>query len=748
LAANPALSDWLSNLRREVSVTRLTLSMLTLEDIRQLVQSLTARVDERQMPQGITSSAPPTPSSMVQFSQRLFEETKGQPFFIVQTLRLLAERDLLSQLESRAWHDREIPGSVRDLIQSRLARLSPAAQTCCAIGAVLGDGFEFDLLCHVAGLSQKEALPSLEELLNRGLWREVHRDDAPGLPLYFFSHDRIREVAYSQLSEARRRVVHQEALAALSSEAARGAPAQLARHALLAGIPRLAFQFSVEAGNVAMAVFAIGDALIHFEQAKRLLQTAHLEGEASLQPQIFELYQHLGRAYEMSNKIEQADEAYDTLLRLARERRQAVIECMALNRLATVKAHDAFNLEVARSLLQEALQVAQESDNRIGLAETEWNLAQFHFYGSKVRTALVHAERGLLLARALNHKELIARTLNILGYLRANLGHYAECQACAEEAVTLYTQLGHRAMIVDSLCLVAQAKLSIDQPGVAIDLARTALTIAQEIENPWGETNSILHLALGALETGDYATALGCAQQALALARAHQLNIVLCIVPLALGSVYQVLGQFEAARQIHLEAERFNSNIVSRPFNGPIAAALCVDCALLGAWEEAYAWARKHLDTREASLDFYSGLTFWCIVEALLHAGEIDRAEAEVAHFRERVGHYLRYRIPYLRAQAVLDIAEHQGETGISSAIAHLEEANRLAQEIGLPGTQWPILARLGELYRLVGNEAQAEQVLAQAAKIIQALAAKIDDEGLRRGFLAAGHVRTVLNAV
>ncbi|HXW00436.1 MAG TPA: hypothetical protein VEC93_18605, partial [Anaerolineae bacterium] len=86
---------------------------------------------------------------------------------------------------------------------------------------------------------------------------------------------------------------------------------------------------------------------------------------------------------------------------------------------------------------------------------------------------------------------------------------------------------------------------------------------------------------------------------------------------------------------------------------------------------------------------------------------------------------------------------------GVRSAIAHLEEALALAEAIGLPGEQWPILVQLAELYgAALETEAQAREARLRAAEIIQALAAKIGDEGLRAGFLAAEPVQRMLTRV
>lgn len=734
LTASPDLTGWLSALRRDASVTRLTLSTLSFEDTQQLVQALS---------ESIPTAPDKMPVNLDLLSHQLFAETSGQPFFIVQTVRSLAERGLWQRDESGEWRvqlDREIPGTIRDLIQSRLARLSLPAQIFCAGGAVLGDGFQFGSLRRLTGLSEQESLPALEELLARGLWREVaSANDLPGSPVYFFTHDRIREVAYAQLSQTRRQVLHRAALEALSANDAPGqggtAPAQLARHALLANLPALAFHFSLEAGEAAMRIFALSDAINHFEQAQRLWLSGDLARDPDLRDQIFFLYQQLGRAYELANRLEQAHQVYTALLSLARQKGDAILECLALNRLATAKAQTYVELDAALAMLQEALQVAEASGNRAGLAETEWNLAQLYYYQARLRTALTHAERALSLARELGQNTLIARTLNILAYLRTNLGQWSEAEVDTVEAQALFAALSDQAMVADSLCLIAEAKLGLGQADAAINAAQVGMAIAQEIQNPWGQANGAFHLALGMLESGDYGSALTYARQAVSLVRTHNLSVLLSVVHLVLGKVYRALGQVELARQTDLEPEQFNIPAVLRTFRSPTASALCADCAMSGAWAEAYAWARKALETRDTSLDFHAGLTFWYEVEALLHAGEMDLAAAEVRRFGERIGQNPRYRLPYLRALAALELAQEE-KFGINVAIAHLKEAAILAEEIGLPGEQWSILAALGKLYRAGGDEAKAQETLAHAATIVHALAATIDDESLRAGFL------------
>jgi hypothetical protein len=89
----------------------------------------------------------------------------------------------------------------------------------------------------------------------------------------------------------------------------------------------------------------------------------------------------------------------------------------------------------------------------------------------------------------------------------------------------------------------------------------------------------------------------------------------------------------------------------------------------------------------------------------------------------------------------VLAQCEHE----IDQAIAYLEAARVLAQQLGLPGELWQILAALGELSQSYKNESQAWQVYAHAAQIVQSLADEMEDGQQRTTFLSAQQVRAVL---
>ncbi len=118
-------------------------------------------------------------------------------------------------------------------------------------------------------------------------------------------------------------------------------PAVLAYHALAAGLAEPAFHFSLAAGDEAMRLLAVRDAITFYEQARHLLiePVQGLSLEAMLAaPEIEHLYTHLGRAYELNAEWEKARTAYTSMLAYAQDARQQVMESAALNRLAALAA--------------------------------------------------------------------------------------------------------------------------------------------------------------------------------------------------------------------------------------------------------------------------------------------------------------------------------------------------------------------------------------------------------------------------
>src|SRR6266849_1095257 len=344
-AMPPGLTEWRTGMERAVPLTHLQLGPLTAEDILHLLQAFGGKGGK----DGRRSA------DLERFGQWLFAETEGQPFYLMETLKVLLERGALTSRpnEDGGWtidftaameHKMVVrgffPPSVREVICARLDRLPPNAFALLGAGAVLGQGITFEHLCQVADLAEQDGLPALDEVLHSGLLLETERQGGPMTDGgYVFAHAKIRAVVYAEAGEARRSIFHRRALEALQAAAAPAAV--LAYHALAAGLAEPAFHWSLAAGDEAMRVVAVRGAISFYEQARHLLTepVQSLSMEATLPaPEIEHLYTHLGRAYELNTEWEKARTAYTSMLAYAQDACQPAMESAALNRLAALAA--------------------------------------------------------------------------------------------------------------------------------------------------------------------------------------------------------------------------------------------------------------------------------------------------------------------------------------------------------------------------------------------------------------------------
>ncbi len=289
------LMDWLDRIKHELTPVHLELEPLEESESVQMVLSILA---------------PPDPD----FAQWLSHETRGQPFYLIETLKDLLERRALSskrQAEGR-WtfsvnteHDLSqavrVPSTVHAVIRSRLNRLSPNAFSLLVGGAVLEQGITFERLSAVSSVDEDLALPALDELISLRFLLET------ALPVaasdYVFVNDMLRDVVYTEAGDARRRLFHKRALELL--EASGESAAVLAHHALAAGLAQAAFHHSLAAGREALRLSALSEAIVHFEHARRFVRETTVT-EMQNKPDIHDLYLWLNQAYELSGQTEKA----------------------------------------------------------------------------------------------------------------------------------------------------------------------------------------------------------------------------------------------------------------------------------------------------------------------------------------------------------------------------------------------------------------------------------------------------------
>ena len=211
----------------------------------------------------------------------LKEKSHGNPFFLVQFLMYLRDRNLIKE-ENGMWIScgdaglEQLPESVFSMIMARIDTLAERTRESLKVASVVGMRF---------------SEPLLSSVVNRSVHAELSESMKAGLTFvnsyaeleHIFSHMLIRDVAYDSLLSERRRELHREIGEHLERmNTGGGSEPFLAEHFLKGEVWEKAVEYSIKAGELASEEYRNGQALDHFRTAESVLEEHMVEKKETL----------------------------------------------------------------------------------------------------------------------------------------------------------------------------------------------------------------------------------------------------------------------------------------------------------------------------------------------------------------------------------------------------------------------------------------------------------------------------------
>jgi tetratricopeptide (TPR) repeat protein len=167
-----------------------------------------------------------------------------------------------------------VPEGVRETIRRRLSLLSNDAKAVLSIASVAGHEFEFECLRRVASKATESLVEALDEARRDGLVSSLWAGNLH----YRFAHELIRQTIYEDLGATERLKLHRQVALTLEKMYQFDLTphlAELAHHyrasAMLCGSAK-AIDYSIRAGEAALAIFAYEEIAIHWQAALEILE--------------------------------------------------------------------------------------------------------------------------------------------------------------------------------------------------------------------------------------------------------------------------------------------------------------------------------------------------------------------------------------------------------------------------------------------------------------------------------------------
>ncbi len=229
--------------------------------LRQLSLGALSRADTAALVRALAGRDIDAPAA-VRLANQVWLMSEGNPFMVVESMRAL-ETGEIAPVHGRL----PLPQRVREVISGRLERLSSRARQIVAAAAIIGREFDYALLERAAALGELQTTAGVEELVRK---RMIH-----GIGDRFdFSHDTIREVAFTQVSSHRRKALHRRvatAMEQLYADDVEHHTAALANHFSEGEVWDKALEYLSRAAMQAVARSANWEAVVLFDRALETL---------------------------------------------------------------------------------------------------------------------------------------------------------------------------------------------------------------------------------------------------------------------------------------------------------------------------------------------------------------------------------------------------------------------------------------------------------------------------------------------
>lgn len=434
----------------------------------------------------------------------LNRETEGNPFFLVEVVRALAEEaGQLDKIGTQTLPAHVFTGGLQRLVHRRLERVPGQHLPLLRLAAVSGREIDFKALQVIEWQGVRSDLESWLTACVNAAVLEKQGDQ------WRFAHDKLREGLLTDLPPASLAQMHEGIARAIEtayvphkSEAAR-----LSYHwSEAANLPKAA-HYAVLAGDQAMRVGANAEAKNLFERAVDTLA-------------------------QLSPTTDNCQQLVDTTLKLSRVAAFSPSENM-------------------QELLERALETAEVLGDEIRLAYVYSSLGAFHYIGTRMKPAFENFSLGVSLAEKLGLERLLMVPYNLMGRALCNLGQYAMSAEMLAKGIPLAEKFGDIELLAGSQAFYAATLYYQGKWDEAEVQAANCFTAAEKLGYPSRIAGNLMVLGFVLGFCGHFERAIDYLEQSIEIASQGE-ALALHILNLCygcLGYIYLQQGQYEQATE-------------------------------------------------------------------------------------------------------------------------------------------------------------------------------------------------------
>ena len=605
--AKHALTPILAELKRERLPKSVSLKRMSQEDTLELIRQV---LEQDDIPQ--------------EFCGRVYEKTRGNPFFTEEVIESLKDEGLIYK-ENGRWNFKEIsaiefPESVKNVVKARISRLDDECQNVLTMASFVGNDFTLNAVCALTGIEENQLLEIMDRLLKTGLIkeREVH-----GEGICSFADILVRDIVYEEVSLLKRKKLHGLVGNALEKVYATKLDehfAELASHFLESGDKGKALSYFLKAGDKAAGIYANEEAASYYRSALKLLE----EKEGKLQEKEHVL-ERLGEVERFMGEYEACikhwNEALSVLTKLDMKQEIAGLH----RKMANVLWNWLGDKEKGKEHHEAALQILEAAPESVELARVYKDSGHRLRRMGDFKEALRLEEKALGIAERLNAQDVVAESCHELAIELICLGDFKKAQEYASRALKIALDNNYLEIALWAYDRVGGV-FPWEEYEKRFDCFEKGLALAKKIGQPSEQCDFLLRQAHEYLHYGEFNKAIALTEEALSLARKIDGAFFISWAEGHLGQAYMAFGDWDKSERHIKEA----LNAAREIKEAPSVAGSYFEFGLLYFSKGEYAKAKASYEEAfrlQAGDKLDQMYTSWFLAWTCIELGNVDSAQ-------------------------------------------------------------------------------------------------------------------------
>jgi serine/threonine protein kinase/tetratricopeptide (TPR) repeat protein len=713
-----------------------------------------------------------------EFSSFVHERTAGNPHFVVEVLKYLLEKNVVS-LQDSSWlvdlnglKKTNIPDSIESVLTENLKRYDAQILDLLGIASVIGKRFSLDMIGELNPFDRGKTSEILTMLTDQQML--IRKDDpVDGERYYEFANQSVQAILYRRLKEKERLLWHKkigELLERRTEDERDDSVFDIAHHYSEAGENSKAYHFSLLSAEKMEQRYANQEVLAYFDKAIKL--TSEFPDD---QKAIENRVRALNKRADFCKKVgelNQAEEDYQAVLKLVETSSDLKMQVKVYNNLAEIyRLKHEYSKGI--SILQKAMQIHEKIDDSVERANTLSYLGLLYWTDSQYQNALDSFHKALDIDQKQEGRSYRASTLNNMGLVYWSLHQYSEALRHFTEALSIYVELDNQEWIARTHNNIGATFLFLGEFPQALDHLLKSLDLNEKLTNQKEAAYNLENIGEVYRKMGDYTNAFKYWERELNLSLEINFTQRAGYAYLNSGISYFDLGNYQKSFEYFQQAKDIAERIEDKELRIQLLINLSRYFAVLNDYIKSYQVLEEAVQIAHSINDEKSLINIYQIKghlarkngqtekasELLNQAGEIaDKLnakedaflinlelselclekgeEGKAREFLENTKNsglerYILFQPYYYFISGKLEYTS--GNT--SRALKDFEDALHLAEKLNHLEIVWRIRHQSGKLFLSTHDIVRAYHELQSGGKILKRLVDSIEDEELKRNY-------------